>query len=55
MIGQAVDIVGQTGNPRTISGFQIHNRRKLHEEQARENNLDRILGEIDNLRKKKDK
>ena len=24
MIGQAVDIVGQTGNPRTISGFQIH-------------------------------
>jgi 26S proteasome regulatory subunit N1 len=25
MIGQAVDIVGQTGNPRTISGFQIHN------------------------------
>ena len=25
MVGQAVDIVGQTGNPRTISGFQIHN------------------------------
>ena len=24
MVGQAVDIVGQTGNPRTISGFQIH-------------------------------
>jgi 26S proteasome regulatory subunit N1 len=24
MIGQAVDIVGQTGNPRAISGFQIH-------------------------------
>ena len=24
MIGQAIDIVGQTGNPRTISGFQIH-------------------------------
>ena len=24
MIGQAVDIVGQTGNPRTISGFQTH-------------------------------
>ena len=24
MIGQAVDIVGQTGNPGTISGFQIH-------------------------------
>ena len=24
MIGQAVDIVGQTGNPRPISGFQIH-------------------------------
>ena len=24
MTGQAVDIVGQTGNPRTISGFQIH-------------------------------
>ena len=25
MIGQAVDVVGQTGNPRTISGFQTHN------------------------------
>lgn len=24
MIGQSVDVVGQTGNPRTISGFQIH-------------------------------
>ena len=24
MIGQAVDIVGQTGNPRAISGFQTH-------------------------------
>ena len=24
MIGQAVDVVGQTGNPRTISGFQTH-------------------------------
>ena len=24
MIGQAVDVVGQTGNPRPISGFQIH-------------------------------
>ena len=25
MVGQAVDIVGQTGNPTTINGFQIHN------------------------------
>ena len=24
MIGQAIDIAGQTGNPRTISGFQTH-------------------------------
>ena len=24
MVGQAVDIVGQTGNPRAISGFQTH-------------------------------
>lgn len=24
MIGQSVDIVGQTGNPRTITGFQVH-------------------------------
>jgi 26S proteasome regulatory subunit N1 len=25
MVGTAVDIVGQTGNPRTITGFQTHN------------------------------
>jgi 26S proteasome regulatory subunit N1 len=25
MVGQAVDIVGQSGNPRTITGFQIQN------------------------------
>ena len=25
MVGTAVDIVGQSGNPRTITGFQIHN------------------------------
>ncbi len=24
MVGQAVDIVGQSGNPRTITGFQVH-------------------------------
>lgn len=24
LVGQAVDTVGQTGNPRTVSGFQIH-------------------------------
>ena len=29
MVGQAVDIVGQTGNPRTITGFQIHNSPSL--------------------------
>ena len=25
MVGQSVDVVGQQGNPRTITGFQIHN------------------------------
>lgn len=25
MVGTAVDIVGQSGNPRTITGFQTHN------------------------------
>lgn len=25
MVGTAVDIVGQSGNPRTITGFQIQN------------------------------
>ena len=29
MVGQAADIVGQTGNPRTITGFQIHNSPSL--------------------------
>jgi 26S proteasome regulatory subunit N1 len=24
MVGQAVDTVGQSGNPRTITGFQVH-------------------------------
>ena len=24
LVGQAVDTVGQTGNPRTVTGFQIH-------------------------------
>jgi 26S proteasome regulatory subunit N1 len=24
MVGAAVDIVGQSGNPRTITGFQVH-------------------------------
>ena len=24
MVGQGVDIVGQSGNPRTITGFQVH-------------------------------
>jgi 26S proteasome regulatory subunit N1 len=24
MVGQSVDIVGQSGNPRTITGFQVH-------------------------------
>jgi len=24
MVGQNVDIVGQSGNPRTITGFQVH-------------------------------
>ncbi len=25
MVGTAVDTVGQSGNPRTITGFQMHN------------------------------
>jgi 26S proteasome regulatory subunit N1 len=25
MVGQMVDTVGQSGNPRTIAGFQVHN------------------------------
>lgn len=25
MVGLGVDIVGQSGNPRTITGFQVHN------------------------------
>lgn len=25
MVGQAVDVVGQAGKPRTITGFQTHN------------------------------
>ena len=25
MVGTAVDVVGQSGNPRTITGFQVHN------------------------------
>lgn len=25
MVGTAVDTVGQSGNPRTITGFQVHN------------------------------
>ena len=29
MVGQAVDIIDQTGNPRTITGFQIHNSPSL--------------------------
>ena len=29
MVGQSVDIVDQTGNPRTITGFQIHNSPSL--------------------------
>jgi 26S proteasome regulatory subunit N1 len=24
MVGQLVDTVGQSGNPRTITGFQVH-------------------------------
>jgi 26S proteasome regulatory subunit N1 len=35
MVGTAVDIVGQSGNPRTITGFQVHKSPALLQQNER--------------------
>jgi len=61
MVGAAVDIVGQSGNPRTITGFQVHNSPVLLaiSERCELNNEDYesatdVLENIVIIRKKKD-